>query len=127
MRRLVHRKKKRVRNGPVRRQKSLIVKGDTVRVMVGDDKGKQGEVMRVDRKRGRVVVRDVRVVKKHRKPRSEADEGGIIQFEAPIDVSNVMLIDPKSKKPTRVRRKRDEDGTVERVSVKSGQAIPRSG
>lgn len=126
MRRLVHRKKKRVRNGPVARQKSLIAKGDTVQVMRGDDKGKQGEVLRVDRKRGRVVIRDVRIVKKHRKPRSEQDEGGIIQFEAPIDVSNVMLIDPKSKSPSRVRRKRDADGTVERVSVKSGQAILRS-
>ena len=126
MRTLVHRKKKRIRNGPVGRQKSLIAKGDTVQVMRGDDKGKAGQVLRVDRKRGRVVVKDVRMVTKHRKPRSEQDEGGIIHFEAPIDVSNVMLIDPKSKKPTRVRRKRDQDGTVERVSLKSGQAISRS-
>lgn len=126
MRRLVYRKKKRVRNGPVARQKSLIAKGDTVQVMRGDDKGKQGEVMRVDRKRGRVVVKGVRMLTKHRKPRSEQDEGGIIHYEGPIDVSNVMLIDPKSKSPTRVRRKKDEDGTVERLAQKSGQAIPRS-
>jgi len=123
---LVYKKKKRIRNGPVARQKTLITKGDMVRVMRGADRNKEGEVLRVDRKTGRVVVRGVRIAKRHRKPRSEQDEGGIIQFEAPIDISNVMLLDPKTKEPTRVRRKRDKDGVIERISVKSGQALPKS-
>ena len=126
MKPLVYKKKKRVRNGPVARQKTLIAKGDMVRVMRGADRDKEGEVLRVDRKRGRVVVRGVRIAKRHRKPRSEQDEGGIIQFEAPIDISNVMLLDPKTKEPTRVRRKADKDGTIERISVRSGEALPRS-
>jgi len=126
MKRVVHRKRKRVRNGPALRHKITITKGDTVRVVRGADRGKEGRVLRVDRKRNRVVVQGVRLSKRHRAARSENDQGGIIEFEAPIAVSNVMLLDPKSKEPTRVRRKRDQDGTLERISVRSGQAIPRS-
>lgn len=126
MRPLVHKKKKRARSGPVARQKTHITKGDMVRVMRGADRDKEGEVLRVNRKTGRIVVRGVRIAKRHRKPRSEQDEGGIIQFEAPIDISNVMLLDPKTKEPTRVRLKRDKDGRIERISVKSGHALPRS-
>lgn len=125
MRPLVYKKKKRVKHGPVARHKMHITKGDTVRVMRGEDKGKEGRVLRVDRKHGRVVVEGVRIVKRHKQRRSEAEEGGIIEFEAPIDVSNVMLVDPKSGDPTRIRRKRDAGGALERISVKSGQAIPR--
>ncbi|HEX9727827.1 MAG TPA: 50S ribosomal protein L24 [Gemmatimonadales bacterium] len=101
-----------------------ISKGDTVRVISGEAKGQEGTVLRVLRKANRVVVDGINVVKRHTKPTSEA-EGGIIQFAAPIDASNVMLLDPKSGDPTRVRRRKDKDGTVERVSVKSGQPIPR--
>ena len=125
MKRLVFRKKKRVRHGPVARYKMSITKGDTVRVMSGADKGKEGTILRVDRKRRRVVVEGVRIVKRHRSARSETDKGGIIEFPAPIDASNVMLLDPKTGEPTRIRKKRDKDGKVERLSVKSGQAIPR--
>lgn len=125
MKPLVYKKKKRTRHGPVERHKMQITKGDRVRVMRGDETGKEGTVLRVDRKRGRVVIEGVRIAKRHRQARSQDDKGGIIEFEAPIDVSNVMLIDPKSGEPTRIRRKRDEDGTVERISVKSGQAVPR--
>ncbi len=126
MRRLVHRKSKRTRNGPVLRFKMHITRGDMVRVVSGDDKGVEGRVIRVDRKRRRVAVEGVNIVKRHKKAQSETEEGGIIEFPALIDASNVMLIDPKSGEPTRIRRKRDKDGVMERISVKSGQAIPRS-
>ena len=126
MRRLVHRKRKRIRNGPVRHYTMHITRGDTVRVVAGDDKGMEGRVIRVDRKRRRVAVEGVNIVKRHKRAKSETDESGIIEFPALIDASNVMLIDPKSGEPTRIRRKRDKDGVGERISVKSGQSIPRS-
>jgi large subunit ribosomal protein L24 len=108
------------------RVKIHVTKGDTVRVMRGDDKGKTGEVMRVFPKKGRITVKGVNVVKRHRKARRAEEQSEIIEFEAPIAASNVMLIDPKSDEPTRVRMRIDEDGTKERISVKSGDAIPRS-
>lgn len=99
--------------------------GDTVRVVRGDDKGKEGKILRVYPKKGRVVVEGVNIVKRHRKARTAEEQSGIIDFPAPIHHSNVMLIDPKDGTPTRVRTRIDEDGTKERVSVKSGDAIPR--
>ena len=126
MRRLVHKKAKRTRNGPVVHYKMHITRGDTVRVVSGDDKGREGRVIRVDRKRRRVAIEGVNIVKRHKRAQSEQEEGGIIEFPALIDASNVMLIDPKSGEPTRIRRKRDKDGVAERISVKSGQSIPRS-
>jgi large subunit ribosomal protein L24 len=101
-----------------------VAKGDTVRVMRGDDKGKEGTVLRVFTKKNRVLVKGVNIVKKHRRATSAEEEGGIREMEAPFAASNVMLIDPKSGKPTRVRARTDKDGTKERVSVKSGDSIP---
>ncbi len=125
MRRLVHRKgKRRERHGPVPRTKMQITKGDTVRVMTGEDAGTEGTVLRVLPKSNRVVVEGVNTVTKHKRATAAA-EGGIIKFPAPIHASNVMLLDPKSGEPTRVRRKKDKDGSVERLSVKSDQPIPR--
>ena len=126
MRRLVHRKAKRNRNNPVVHYKMHITRGDTVRVVSGDDKGKEGQVLRVDRKKYRVTVEGVNIVKRHKRAQREGEESGIIEFPAMIDASNVMLLDPKSGEPTRIRRKRDKDGVMERISVKSGQAIPRA-
>ncbi len=126
MRPLVYKKAKRKRSGPVEHHKMTITRGDTVRVMSGDDKGKEGPVIKVDRKRRRVTVEGVNIVKRHKRAQSEGDESGIIEFPAMIDASNVMLLDPKSGEPTRVRRQRDKDGVAERISVKSGQAIPRA-
>lgn len=126
MKRLVHRKsraRRKTETAPPR-TKMLVTKGDTVRVIAGEFKGREGTVLRVVPKRNQVVVEGVHVVKRHKKATPEA-EGGIIQFPAPIHASNVMLLDPKSGTPTRVRRKKDKDGTVERLSVKSGQPIPR--
>ena len=108
------------------RQKIHVAKGDTVRVVRGDDKGKEGAVLRVYPKTGRVLIEGVNLVKKHRRARTAEEQSGIIEMPAPIHASNVMLLDPKSGDPTRTRRQIDEDGTKERIAVKSGESIPRS-
>jgi large subunit ribosomal protein L24 len=105
--------------------KMHVARGDTVQVISGDDKGKRGTVLRSYPKKGRVVVQGVNIIKKHQRATQTA-EAGIIEREAPIPASKVMLIDPKSNEPTRIRRRRDADGTVERIAAKSGQAIARS-
>jgi large subunit ribosomal protein L24 len=100
-----------------------IKKGDKVMVISGDDKGVQGEVIRVIPKDNRIVVSGVNIVKKHQRPRQGGRsqvQGGIIEFEAPIHISNVMLVDPKSNEPTRVNIRRDDDGKRIRVAKKSG-------
>ena len=101
-------------------------KGDTVRVMRGEDAGKEGKIIRIYPKTGRIVVDGVNIVKRHRKARTAEEQSGIIDFPAPIHHSNVMLLDPKGGDPTRVRARIDEDGTKERISVKSGDSIPRA-
>ncbi len=130
MKRLVYRKAKRKRQ-PVRtRVKMHITKGDTVEIISGNDKGKRGRVIRAYPETGRITIEGVNIRKKHQKPKQSGDgsvsEGGIIELPLPIDHSNVMLIDPKSGEPTRIRKQRDKDGTVERIAVKSGQSIPRT-
>jgi large subunit ribosomal protein L24 len=107
------------------RVKIHVTAGDVVRVVRGDDKGKEGKVMRVHTKTGRITVEGVNIVKKHRRARNPDEQSGIIEMPAPIHASNVMLLDPKSGDPTRTRRQIDEDGTKERISVKSGEALPR--
>jgi large subunit ribosomal protein L24 len=102
-----------------------VTKGDTVRVMRGDDKGKEGKVLMVYPKTGRVKVDGINIVKKHRKARRPEETSGIIEMAAPFHASNVMLIDSKSGKPTRVKTRIDADGTKERVGVKSGEVISR--
>jgi large subunit ribosomal protein L24 len=108
------------------RIKLRITKGDTVQIMRGDDKGRTGEVIRVYPKTGRLTVKGVNVVKKHRKARRAEEQSGIFELEAPIHHSNVMLVDPKKGNATRIRMRIDEDGTKERISIKSGDAIPRN-
>jgi large subunit ribosomal protein L24 len=110
----------------VERAQVHVTKGDTVRIMRGDDKGKEGTVLQVFRKKDRIIVQGVNIVKKHRRAKSAEEEGGIHEMEAPIAASNVMLLDPKSGAPTRVRVRMDKDGTKERVSAKSGDSIPRA-
>ena len=102
-----------------------VTRGDTVRVMRGEDKGKEGKVIRVFPKTGRITIEGINIVKKHRKARRAEEQSGIIEMPAPIHASNVMLLDSQGK-PTRTRRRIDEDGTKERLSVKSGDAIPRN-
>ena len=126
MRRLVHRKAKRNRQKPVVRARMRIRRGDTVQVISGEHKGQRARVLRVLPKTGRVVLEGVNLVKKHVRAQSTGGESGIIERPAPIHHSNVMLIDPKSDEPTRVRRRVDKDGTIERLATKSGQSIPRT-
>lgn len=125
MKPLVHKKRKRVRHQPVPRVRMQITKGDMVQVMSGDDAGTRARVLRVHPKTGRVTVEGVNMVKRHRRA-TQTTEGGIVNFAAPIHHSKVMLLDPKSGEPTRIRRQKDKDGTVERIAVKSGQSIPRN-
>ena len=106
--------------------KQNIRKGDRVRVVRGNDKPKEGTVLRIDREKGRVVVEGVNIRKRHRKPTATSPEGGIISFEAGVAISNVMLLDPESGEPTRIRSQRSDDGVSERVSAKSGRVIPKA-
>jgi len=108
-----------------RRHKVHITKGDRVRVVRGEYAGTEGAVLRVMPKLNRVVVEGVNLVTKHKRA-TAAEEGGIIKYPAAIHASNVMLLDPKSGEPTRVRRRKDKDGTVERISRRSGQPVPRN-
>jgi large subunit ribosomal protein L24 len=110
----------------VERVRTRITKGDTVRVMRGEDRGKEGTVLRVFLKKGRATVEGVNIVKRHRKARRPEEQSGIVEMPAPVHLSNLMLLDPKSGAPTRVRARVDADGTKERVSAKSGDSIPRS-
>jgi large subunit ribosomal protein L24 len=128
MRRLVYRKRARGKRRPERtpRPKLHITKGDTVVVISGEEKGKRGKVLRALPRQGQVVVEGVNIAKRHRRARQQGEESQIVEFPAPLSASKVMLIDPKDDKPTRVRRRIDKDGTVERVSVRSGEPIPRT-
>ncbi|MGH7668622.1 MAG: 50S ribosomal protein L24 [Gemmatimonadaceae bacterium] len=101
-----------------------VIKGDTVRVVRGDDKGKDGKVLHVYPKTGRVLVEGINIVKKHRRAQSADEQSEILEMPAPVHASNVMLLDPKSGEPTRVRVRLNEDGTKERIGAKSGDAIP---
>jgi large subunit ribosomal protein L24 len=106
--------------------KMAIRKGDRVKVLRGNERGKEGTVLRVDREKNRVVIEGVNIRKRHRKPSAIDPEGGIMSFEAPLHASNVMLLDPTTGEPTRIRTQRKENGPAERVSVKSGRVIPRA-
>ena len=125
MKPLVFKRAKRIRHQAPVRMRLHITKGDTVQVISGDDKGKRGRVLRVHPKTARITIEGVNVVKRHKRA-TQTSESGIVEFPAPIHHSKAMLIDPKSGEPTRIRRRVDADGTVERIAVKSDQPIPRS-
>ena len=99
-----------------------IKKGDIVFVNTGEDKGKTGRVLRVLVKEQRAVVEGINVVSKHTKPSAQNPQGGIVKQEAPIHISNLSLIDPDSKKPTRVSVKREGKNVI-RIAKKSGKEI----
>ena len=100
----------------------FIKKNDKVKVIAGRDKGKEGTVEKVFPSKERVIVKGVNIVKKHQKPTNANPNGGIVEVEAPIHVSNVMLIDPSNNEPTRVGFK-IEDGKKVRVSKKTGKTL----
>jgi large subunit ribosomal protein L24 len=100
-----------------------IKKGDRVQVLTGRDKGKRGEVIAVMPTESRALVQGVNMVKRHRKPQGLNQPGGIQEKEAPIHLSNLALIDPKSDKPTRVGFRLLEDGKKVRVAKPSGEVL----
>lgn len=102
----------------------FVKKGDKVKVITGKDKGKEGIVTKALPKQNKVVVEGINIVKKHSKPSAEAPQGGIVETEAPIQVSNVMLIDPSTGEATRVGYK-FEDGKKVRYAKKSGEILDK--
>lgn len=102
--------------------KLKIKTGDTVRVIAGDHKGTEGKVMQVDREKNKAIVEGTNIVSKHEKPSAKNPQGGIVKKEAPIHISNLSLIDPKSGDTTRVGFE-TKDGKKVRVSKKSGELI----
>ena len=96
---------------------------DQVLICSGKDKGKSGKVVRVDPKRRKVFVENLNVIKRHQRPRSMNEQGGIIEKEGPIDVSNVVLLDPTDNKPTRIGVRNADDGSRVRFSKRTDKTI----
>lgn len=103
--------------------KLKIKKNDTVVVLAGDDKGKTGKVQKVLIEKQRAIVEGVNMVTRSTKPSAKNPQGGFVKEEAPIHISNLSLIDPKSGKPTRVAVKKNDDGKKVRIAKKSGEEI----
>ena len=101
-------------------------KGDTVMVVAGKERGKKGKVLRVIPEKGRVVIERINMIKKHQRPTQKVRQGGIIEREGSIHLSNVMLVDPGSDKPTRVGMKALSDGKKVRVARRSGEMLDRA-
>ncbi len=103
--------------------KLKIKKGDTVYVNAGEDRGKEGRVLKVLADKGRVIVEGVNIVTKATKPNAQHPQGGLVKMEAPVSISNVNVVDPKTGKPTRVGRRMGADGKLVRYAKKSGEEI----
>src|ERR1700759_4961949 len=103
--------------------KLKIKKGDLVKVIAGDSKGSQGKILEVIIDKNRAVVEGANMVSKHTKPNAAKPNGGIVKQEAAIHISNLMLVDPKSGKPTRVGRKRNDAGKLVRIAKTTGEEI----
>ncbi len=104
-------------------KKLHVITGDTVKVIAGNERGKTGKVLLVDRSKYRAVVEGLNMVTKHVKPSASNPEGGIEKTEASIHLSNLMVVDPASGEPTRVGRKLDDKGKLQRYSKKTGEFI----
>ena len=100
-----------------------IKKGDTVYVNAGDSKGQQGKVLKVDAQKQRAIVEGVNLCKKATKPNTKNPQGGILEQEAPIHISNLQVLDPKGGKPTRIGRRENDKGKLVRYAKKSGEEI----
>ncbi len=100
-----------------------IKKGDMVQIIAGDNKGQQGKVLKVEVSKQRAIVEGVNLIKKATKPNAQNPQGGIVEQEAPIHISNIQVLDPKSGKPTKVGRKLDAKGKLVRYAKKSGEEI----
>ena len=100
-----------------------IKKGDLVYVNAGDSKGQQGKVLKVDVEKQRAIVEGLNICKKATKPNAQNPQGGIVEKEAGIHISNLQVVDPKSGKPTRIGRKENDKGKLVRYAKKSGEEI----
>ena len=100
-----------------------IKKGDMVQVIAGDNKGQQGKVLKVEAEKQRAIVEGVNLCKKATKPNAQNPQGGIVKQEAPIHISNLQPIDPKTGKATRIGRKKNAKGKLVRYAKKSGEEI----
>jgi len=103
-----------------------VAKNDTVEIISGEDKGKRGKVLKTFPEKSRIIVEKVNFIKRHTRPTQKNPQGGILEKEAPIHVSNVMVVCPKCGAPTRVGHKRLADGSKERVCKKCDEMIPRA-
>ena len=101
-------------------------KGDTVVVVAGKERGKRGRVLRVIPDKNRVVIERINMIKKHERPTQKLRQGGIIEREGAIHLSNVMLVDPTSGKPTRIGMRALSDGKKVRIARKSGEIIDKA-
>jgi large subunit ribosomal protein L24 len=104
-------------------KKIHIKKGDSVMVITGESKGQKGRVLEVDREKDKAIVEGVNMVSKHTKPNAKAPQGGIIKKEAPVHISNLMLVDPTSGNPTRIGKRLNNKEKLVRYSKKSGEEI----
>jgi large subunit ribosomal protein L24 len=104
-------------------KKIHIKKGDTVYVNSGENKGQQGRVLEVIRKSNKAIVEGINLVSRHTKPNAKSPQGGILKKEAPVHISNLMLVDPASGKPTRIGRRRNKQGVLVKYAKKSGEEV----
>lgn len=104
-------------------RKTHVKKGDIVEVTAGREKGKRGKVLAVLKGENRVLVEKINMIKRHKRPDQASQQGGIIEREGKIHISNVMPVDPKANAPSRVNRKRLEDGQSVRVTQRSGEML----
>ena len=106
-----------------RMKKLHVKKGDTVFVISGEYKGQQGRILEVSKNKNRAIVEGVNLVSKHTKPNAQNPQGGIIKKEAPVHISNLLLVDPSTGEPTRIGRKLNDKGKLVRYAKKSGEEI----
>lgn len=102
-----------------------VKKNDRVRLLAGKDKGKEGKVLHVDRKQARVIVEGLNMVRKTRRPDQQNQKGGIIDIEAPVRISNAMVVCPKCSQPNRVKKKQLENGKRVRICGKCGEILDK--
>ncbi len=103
----------------------LVKKNDKVKLLRGKDRGKRGKVLFVDKQKNRVVIEGLNIVKKTRRPDQQNQKGGIIDIEAPLHISNIMVVCPKCDKPSRLKKKSLENGKRVRICGKCGEILDK--
>ena len=106
-----------------KRANKLIRKNDVVMVITGKNKGKSGKILKINPEKNTVIIEKVNFIKKHQRPSSQVKQGGIIEREGPVRLDNIMLIDPSTNKPSKVRIETQSDGKKVRVFKTSGQPV----